>query len=322
MSNSKFEKRILEKKEEEQKRKLLNGRKTYLPFTLNALVVLSKRYLRHDKDGKVIETPEEMFRRVADLAYVDLDYGFSEKYCDDLEKDFYGILSSFKFVPAGRTLANAGTSNKLVANCIVLHIEDSMDDIFSTLKEAALLQQAGSGLGFPLHLLRPVGEKVKGYSGQKSSGPISFLYIYNESFGVIKQKGRNGANMAVMSVEHPDILEFIGSKRVEGSLRNFNISVGLTNRFMEQVKSNSSEYWKCRFGGKLYDPRIVKRDPYDKSVISIEPVKMTARELFMNYIVKSAWNNGEPGCVFLDTVNKKNPLPGLGKIECCNPCGL
>lgn len=227
-------------------------------------------------------------------------------------------MTSFEFTPAGRTLANAGGPTRLVSNCIVLHVEDSMSHIFQTLNEAALLQQAGSGLGFPFHMLRPAGSITKKSYGQ-ASGPVSFLHVFNTAFGVIKQNGRSGANMGVLSVDHPDILEFIHCKDVEGSIKNFNISVGLTDKFMAAVESNDSTPWMCSWNGEEMAPRRVHRDA-NYTLVSIEPVQMTAREIFME-IVDSAWKTGEPGCVFLDTVNHVNPLPGLGRIESCNPCG-
>lgn len=312
----------IERPDNEQKaiEKLLNGRTTNLPFTVNALQVVARRYVKRTHDGEVIERPEEMFERVArHLAAVESNYGAKPDQVEKYARDFFDIMADFKFTPAGRTLTNAGASTLLVANCIVLHIEDSMEHIFKTLSEAALLQQAGSGLGFPLHLLRPAGEITKRSFGQ-ASGPISFLHVYNTAFGVIKQQNRHGANMAVMSVEHPDILEFIHCKDVEGDLKNFNVSVGLTDRFMKAVEKDDPSPWRCYWNDKEYsNVRSIKRGG-NMSMFEIEETKMTARQLFME-IVDSAWRKGEPGCVFLDTVNKVNPLPGLGRIQACNPCG-
>jgi ribonucleoside-diphosphate reductase alpha chain len=227
-------------------------------------------------------------------------------------------MSHAEFAPAGRTLANAGGINRVVSNCIVLHIEDTMESIFQTLHDAALLQKAGSGLGFPLHLMRPAGSLTKASLGS-SSGPCSFLHVYNTAFGVVKQQSRNGANMAVMSVKHPDILEFIHIKQKEGTLSNFNVSVGLTDEFMSQVAENSQDVWKCSFDGQEYLPRRIKRDN-NFNILEVEEVRMTATEIFEE-IVDCAWHTGEPGCVFLDTVNSVNPIPGLGRLEACNPCG-
>lgn len=284
----------------------------------NAREVFHRRYAWKKPSGE-LETPEEMFRRVARaLAAVERRFSKSALDAQEVETDFYEILVRKEFTPAGRTLSNAGTANPTVANCIVLHIEDSMDSIFSTLHDAALLQQAGSGLGFPLHLLRPAGSDTRRSQGQ-ASGPVSFLKVYNQAFGVIKQQNRHGANMAVMRVDHPDILEFIHCKEREGEIQNFNISVGLTNAFMQAVKDNDPQPWLCTWKGVSQKPRRILREG-DETAIKIEEVDLTARQLFEE-IVATAWINGEPGCVFLDEVNRTNPLPGLGRIEACNPCG-
>lgn len=284
----------------------------------NALEVFRRRYASERDDGTK-ETPEEMCGRVARaLAEVELRYDRAETELRELERDFYTVLLRKEFTPAGRTLTNAGTKFPLIANCIVLHIEDSMDSIFSTLRDASLLQQAGSGLGFPLHLMRPAGSNTKRSQGQ-ASGPVSFLKVYNQAFGVIKQQNRHGANMAVMRIDHPDILEFIHCKEKEGEIRNFNISVGLTDEFMQRVKANDPEPWYCTWKGKKIKPRRIARAG-GETAIKVEELTMTAKELFQE-LIATAWINGEPGCVFLDEVNIKNPLPGLGRIEACNPCG-
>lgn len=303
----------------EQQKEIMEGKTTNLPFSLNALQVVGKRYLVRDEEGKITENPEEMFERVAKaLAEVELNYGKTTAEVESIRQEFLEMLMNFEFTPAGRTLANAGGPTKLVSNCIVLNIEDSMESIFQTLKEASLLQQAGSGLGFPLHLLRPAGYRTIASRGV-ASGPISFLQVYNNAFGVIKQQNRHGANMAVMKVDHPDILEFIHCKEKEGHISNFNVSVGLTNQFMEEVKKNSSQPWFCSWKGKKMKPRRVYRNK-NFSFSHVEEVDLTARQLFEE-IIECAWKNGEPGCVFLDTVNDTNPVPGLGRIEACNPCG-
>lgn len=298
---------------------ILHGKTTKLPFSANALKVLAGRYLQRDETGEVCETPEEMFDRVAyALAKVDADYGKSEKEIDQIAHNFRDILYNFEFIPAGRTLANAGGKTRLVSNCIVLHFEDSMDGIFSTLRDAALLQQAGSGLGFAWHLLRPAGQRTTKTQGT-ASGPVSFLKAYNESFGVIKQQGRHGANMGVMRVDHPDILEFIEAKWEEGSIVNFNISVGLTDEFMKQVKENCKEPWLCEWKGQKMKPRRVVRNSRGSFVDSIEET-LTAGEL-MDKIINAAWRNGEPGVLFPDAANRSNPVPALGRLEATNPCG-
>lgn len=292
---------------------------TKLPFSQNALRVLAKRYLVRDEEGNIIENPEQMFQRVAKaLADVEFQYHKTPEQVEKIQREFFEVLINFEFSPAGRTLANAGGPTRLVSNCIVLNIEDSMESIFQTLKDAALLQQAGSGLGFPLHLMRPAGFRTIKSRGM-ASGPVSFLRVYNTAFGVIKQQNRHGANMAVMRVDHPDILEFIHCKEKEGEIQNFNISVGLTNRFMAAVQNNDSEPWMCEWKSQLMKPRRVKRND-DFIYVGHDDVDLTAKELFQE-IINCAWKNGEPGCVFLDAVNEANPIPGLGKIEACNPCG-
>lgn len=303
----------------EQQKAILSGKTTKLPFSMNALQVIAKRYLVHDRDGNTIESPEEMFKRVADaLASVEYHYNKNDEDVEALSGQFYEIMSSFEFIPAGRTMTNAGAPTPIIPNCIVLHIGDSMDGIFQTLKEAAMLQQAGAGLGFPFHMLRPAGMVAKKSRGV-ASGPVSFLRVYNNSFGVIKQQNRHGANMGVMRVDHPDVLEFIHAKDTEGEIRNFNISVALTDEFMQRVKDNSPEPWVCEWNGEQMKPRSVYRDS-NGIVLDVKDETMTAREIFME-IVSSAWQTGEPGCIFIDRVNDTNPLPGLGRIEACNPCG-
>ncbi|MBI3963755.1 MAG: hypothetical protein HY341_02030 [Candidatus Kerfeldbacteria bacterium] len=284
----------------------------------NALEVFYRRYSQKKPNGEP-ETPEEMCQRVARaLAEVERSYGKTDEQIAEIERDFTGILLRKEFTPAGRTLTNVGTDMPTVANCIVLHIEDSMESIFSTLRDAALLQQAGSGLGFPLHLMRPAGSNTKRSQGQ-ASGPISFLRVYNQAFGVIKQQNRHGANMAVMRVDHPDILEFVHAKEKEGEIQNFNISVGLTDKFMQAVKDNDPNPWFCEWKGEQMKPRRIRRGSHE-TAIAVEEMTMTARELFEE-IIDAAWLNGEPGCVFLDEVNATNPVPGLGRLEACNPCG-
>ncbi len=298
---------------------ILYGKTTKLPLSVNALKVLAGRYLQRNENGETTESPEEMFDRVAKaLAEVEENYSSNQEEIQNFHNKFKEILYNFEFIPAGRTLANAGGKTKLVSNCIVLHFEDSMDGIFQTLHNAALLQQAGSGLGFPWHLLRPAGTFTQRTQGT-ASGPVSFLRAYNESFGVIKQQGRHGANMGVMRVDHPDILEFIESKWEEGALVNFNISIGITDEFMEQVKSNCKDPWICKWNGQKMKPRRVIRNKRGAFIDAIDE-NITASEL-MDKIINSAWRNGEPGVLFPDTANKSNPIPALGRLEATNPCG-
>lgn len=287
-------------------------------FSENALKMMRKRYLAYDKKGKQ-EMPADMFMRVAKaLAAVEKDYGKSSQFIKKTEREFFDIMADKEYTPAGRTMTNAGSATPLVANCIVLPVEDSMDGIFQTLKEAALLQQAGSGLGFAFDRLRPsMSTTVK--SRGVSSGPVSFLKIYNEAFGIIKQQGRHGANMAMMSIDHPDVLDFLRSKEVEGAIRNFNISVKVTDDFMKKLIESPDEQWYCTWKGEKVKPRRVMRHA-NGSVYDSEEIDITVGEIF-DEIVHYAWTNGEPGIVFIDTINRTNPLPALGKIEASNPCG-
>jgi ribonucleoside-diphosphate reductase alpha chain len=193
-----------------------------------------------------------------------------------------------------------------------------LDEIFQILKEAAFLQQAGSGLGFSFGRLRPAGQSTKRTNGM-SSGPIEFLKIYNTAFGIIKQQGRHGANMAIMPVHHPDILDFIHCKKQEGDIRNFNISIGITDEFMKAVTEKPNEPWLATWNGKKMKPHRVLRSP-NGAVTGFEEVDITAKQLF-DELVEGAWRNGEPGVVNLDEANRTNPLPQLGDIDCTNPCG-
>jgi ribonucleoside-diphosphate reductase alpha chain len=286
-------------------------------FSENALKMMKKRYLVKRDDGTQ-ETPAEMIHRIAHaVAGMEKNYGKSEGEVEKWEREFFDLLAKKQFTPAGRTITNAGAPSPVVANCIVLPVEDSMEGIFKTLKDAALLQKAGSGLGFSFGRLRPAGTYVKASAGM-ASGPVSFLQVYNQAFGVIKQQGRHGANMAILPVDHPDILDFVHCKRVEGDIRNFNISVGMTDEFMRAVTEHPNEPWLCQYKGEKMKPRRITRDRHGV-VVSIEELDMTAQELY-NEIVQNAWHNGEPGVIFLDTFNRYNTMPKT-PIEATNPCG-
>lgn len=284
-----------------------------LMLSTNAERVAALRYCRPG------ETFDDVLRRVANaVAGAERAHGASDDEVVALAAEFYELMASRKFLPGGRTLANAGTAHPVVANCVVLNIGDSMESIFGTLRDAALLQKVGCGTGFPLHLMRPAGTPTRESHGV-ASGPVSFLHVYDTAFGVIKQQNRHGANMAVMRVDHPDILEFLHCKRVEGRLRNFNVSVGITDAFMQAALGGGDAPWMCEFGGEKMLPRRIERN--DNWVATkITPVEMTARAL-LDEIVECAWSNGEPGVVFLDAVNACNPVPALGRIEASNPCG-
>ncbi len=294
-------------------------RKINESFSENALKMMKKRYLAKRADGTQ-ETPVEMFRRVAHgLAEIEhVKYGKAPAETKRIEADFFSIMTNKEHTPAGRTLTNVGNGTPIIASCIVLPIQDTLDDIFQTLKESALLQQAGSGLGFSFGHLRPAGMPTKRTNGM-SSGPIEFLKIYNTAFGIIKQQGRHGANMAIMPVHHPDILDFIHCKKVEGDIRNFNISVGITDEFMKAVTEKPNEPWLTTWNGKKVKPHKVLRSG-NNAVTGFEEVDITAKQLF-DQLVEGAWTNGEPGVVNLDEANHANPLPQLGEIDSTNPCG-
>src|SRR3989338_8346132 len=297
---------------QEQKERINNS------FSENSLKMMQKRYLLpYDNGGQ--ETPADMFERVANaLAQVEKRYEKSGEFVEREVTDFFDIMAAKEYAPAGRTLTNAGGATPLIANCIVLRIEDSMESIFQTLKEAALLQQAGCGLGFDLSEMRPANSPTKKSRG-RASGPVTFLKVYDAAFGTIKQQGRHGANMAMMRVDHPDILDFIECKTVEGEMRNFNISVTVTDEFMRQLEEDSNAQWYCQFNGKQTKPHKVLRHPNGAVYDAVE-VDITVKELF-DMLVEHAWLNGEPGIAFLDTINRTNPLPGLGPIAASNPCG-
>lgn len=270
-----------------------------MKLSRNALKVLKTRYLLKDEHGNITETPAEMFQRVAhSIASAESLYGGRP---GEWEGKFYDAMSNLLFLPNTPTLINAGKNLGQLAACFVLPVNDSMKSIFDSLKNAALILQSGGGTGFSFSHLRPRSDIVKS-TGGIASGPVSFMRIYNTATEVIKQGGaRRGANMGILRIDHPDIMEFIKIKRHEEELRNFNISIAVTDAFMRSLKKNS---------------KYALLNPRSNHVTG----KISAKKVF-NEIVESAWETGDPGLVFIDRINKDNPTPHIGRIESTNPCG-
>ena len=268
-------------------------------ISLNALKILEERYLCKDENGKVIETPSQLFRRVAhNISLADQRYGQDAKKS---EEEFFGLMTSFDFLPNSPTLMNAGTAIQQLSACFVLPIEDDIPQIFDSVKNTAIIHKTGGGTGFSFSRLRPKGDLV-GTTGGIASGPISFMKVFDCATEQIKQGGkRRGANMGILRVDHPDVLEFIGAKEKNTEINNFNLSVAITDAFMEVVEKNE-DY-------DLINPR-------GKRVVG----RLNAKHVF-NLISMMAWKNGEPGVVFIDRMNQFNPTPKLGPIESTNPCG-
>lgn len=271
-----------------------------IKMSINAIKVLEKRYLKKDDNGKVIETPRGMLKRVSsNIAEADKKYeGFNAKKS---EKIFFDMMVNNEFLPNSPTLMNAGKALQQLAACFVLPVEDSMEKIFESVKNTALIHQSGGGTGFSFSRIRPRNDIVTSTKGQ-ASGPLSFMTVFDAATETVKQGGtRRGANMAILRIDHPDILDFIVAKERNDVLNNFNISVAITEKFMEAVL-NDEPY-------ELINPR------------NKQPVKSLNAKRVFDLMVTMAWKNGEPGIVFIDRINRDNPTPHIGEIESTNPCG-
>ncbi len=269
-------------------------------LSVNAMKVLQRRYLLRDTEGNIVETPQQLFRRVARaIAAADKEY---KQNAHHAEEEFYEMMINLEFLPNTPTLMNAGAQPSLgLAACYVLPIEDNLESIFSSLKWQALIHQGGGGVGFSFNRLRPKGELIQSSKGT-SSGPVSFMRIFDTATDVIKNGGkRRGANMAVLRVDHPDILAFVSCKQQKGFLENFNISVAITDVFMHALKMNRTY--------ALINPHTQK-----------EVRKTAARDVWKK-IMENAWKTGDPGIIFIDEINRHNAVLEAGEIETTNPCG-
>jgi len=277
------------------------GIKDDLKLPINTMEVLKKRYLLKDDQQNIIETPSGLFRRVAShIARAEKNFRSSHTP-EEVEENFYRIMRNLEFMPNSPALMNAGAALGQLSACFVIPVGDSIDGIFEALKSMAKIHQTGGGTGFSFTKLRPKGDLVSSTKGQ-ASGPVSFMSIFDQATEVIVQGGkRRGANMGILRCDHPDIVEFIEAKTKKDRFSNFNLSVGITDRFMKALAANG-EY-------DLVNPRTRK------------PVKRIKAGTIFDLIVNAAWLTGDPGLIFLDEINRKNPTPRIGQIEATNPCG-
>jgi len=272
-----------------------------MKLSSNARYILQQRYLLRDENRNIIETPTQLFRRVArTIANVELKYGKSKSEVKALEREFYKMITRFEFLPNSPTLFNAGTELGQLSACFVLPVHDNLDDIFNAVHYTAKIFKTGGGCGFSFSRLRPKDDVVKS-TGGVASGPLSFMQVFDAATNVIKQGGkRRGASMGILRCDHPDIFDFIVSKEKEGFLKNFNLSVAITNQFMEAVENDTDFH--------LINPRNNKK---------VKTIK--ARSLW-NLLITMSWKNGEPAVIFIDKMNEYNPTPEVGLIEATNPC--
>ncbi len=290
-----------EKRDELRRTKSLLGITDDLKLSINSMEVLKKRYLLKDDNRNVIETPGEMFKRVANHI-AKAEEGFkSKKNKNEIEEKFYNMMTSFDFLPNSPTLMNSKTKIGQLSACFVLPVGDSINEMFDTLKNMAIIHQSGGGTGFDFSHIRPKNDIVKSTKGE-ASGPLSFIEIYDKATEVIVQGGRRrGANMGILRCDHPDIVDFIESKLNKDKYSNFNFSVGITDQFMEALLKGKDF--------NLINPRT-------KTNIN----KIKAKDLF-DMLVNASWRTGDPGLIFLDEINRNNPTPWIGTIEATNPCG-
>ena len=313
-------------------------RREPLRLTENAKIVLKNRYLKRDEEGQTIESPEELFDRVArSVAAVEKKFGADDHAVKEWEIRYYNLMASLRFLPNSPTLMNAGRSMGMLSACFVLPVPDSIDGIFDAVKHTALIQKAGGGTGFSFDQLRPTGDYIAS-SGGKTSGPISFWKVLSETTNAIQQGAfRRGANMGMMSLSHPDILKFLHAKQDLNAFTNYNISIKVTNEWMDQFFSDpdslhlvqnprdqkqyylphSLDIWQYQ----IHDLIEVRFDENQKRIPPENPHRLWTKNQLWQMIVEHAHRTGEPGLVFIDRINQDNTTPHLGRLEAANPCG-